>query len=318
MSAMIRTVRVLVTAACAPLLVVGAAQGQTGRFEGIVRTASAGDPVVGARVTVVGTPLRATTSRSGFFVIDSVPVGTHALMVTAIGFEPATITDQRVSAGAATTVNYSLKVSVLSIEGVVVTGVTDLASALVAGETVDDIVDHGDPDQLQLVFRTHFDLAQFAEAQQWCDELRRFPNDYRSPLCRLWMLTTPEHSADVDLAWQLAGEVGLLAPKSVNEYFTLESHTVVGGVIARTGMVDSAHVVLTAARADPSLDPSLTLISYEAFMRILGGQYEKALELLEGFRYVNPERSFDFGGDLHWFWRPLRDDPRFEALRVGR
>jgi Carboxypeptidase regulatory-like domain len=113
----------LALAALTLLFTAGSVLAQTSRIEGTVRRAETGDPVPGASVSVVGTSLTGTTNANGYYAIDNVPVGTYNVRVNVIGFQPVTITNQVVSAGLPTTVNFSLQASVLRIEGVVVTGV---------------------------------------------------------------------------------------------------------------------------------------------------------------------------------------------------
>ena len=121
----------LAFAALAVLLTAGSAFAQTSRIEGTVRSASTGDPVAGARITVVGTSLAGATNENGYYAIDNVPVGTYNVRVAVIGFQPVTITNQVVSAGLPTTVNFSLQASILRIEGVVVTGVAEATEVVV-------------------------------------------------------------------------------------------------------------------------------------------------------------------------------------------
>ncbi len=290
------------------------ASAQTGRIEGEVRAAS-GDPIAGAQVTIVETKTATTTDEAGRYVIESVPVGTYTLRVTAIGFQPTTIADRTVSAGQPITINASLQQAILRIEGVVVTGVNELSAALASGQTV-AAEDLEDVDQVHMLFRTHYDLGQFSEARQWCEEaVLRSPDDYRFALCRLWMMITAIRHPDIDVAWELAGRAESLAPEGLQAYYTHEAQMIVGGVIARAGLADSANSVLNRARAGDAIDPSRTLMRVEAVMRIFGREYDRALDLLEEYRRIHPDYSFEVGGELHWFWRPLRNDPRFQVLR---
>ena len=71
---------------------------------------------------------------------------------------------------------------------------------------------------------------------------------------------------------------------------------IVGGVLAKAGMADSANAVLTGARLDRSADPSRALSRVEAVMRALAGETNEAVELLEAFRAVNPDHAFEFEG----------------------
>lgn len=140
-SLLYRSGRALGLAALAVLFSAGLVLAQTGRIEGTVRNAQSGDPIAGARVTVVGTDLAGTTNVNGYYAIENVPVGTHNLRVSVIGFQPVTITNQRVASGLPTTVNFSLEPSVLRIEGVVVTGVAERTEVVKLPFTVEQVSD---------------------------------------------------------------------------------------------------------------------------------------------------------------------------------
>ena len=134
-----RSSRVFGLTALAVFLTAGSAFAQTGRVEGTVRDAESGDPIANARVTVVGTELAATTNQNGYYALESVPVGTHNVRVSVIGYQPVTITNQSVTAGLPTTVNFTLQRSILRIEGVVVTGVAEQTQAVKLPFTVDQV-----------------------------------------------------------------------------------------------------------------------------------------------------------------------------------
>ena len=174
---------------------------------------------------------------------------------------------------------------------------------------------------LSRLFWAHQDLEQFTDAQRWCDEgSRRFPADYRFVECQLFMLIAPPSDADVERAWRLSSALDTLAPVERVHIGRL----VVGGVIGRADMADSADAVLdnviATARADPEIDREgeIELSSYEAVMRTLLGEYDDAVDLLVRYVAINPEHSFQVEGDLMWWWRPLRDHPRFREVGASR
>jgi serine/threonine-protein kinase len=193
----------------------------------------------------------------------------------------------------------------------------DIMSAVIAARRAyeaDAFLSNQDYNLLRL-YQTHYDLEQFSDAQRWCDEgARRFPSDYRFAQCRLWMLISPWAPADVDLAWQLAGAFDTLVPAQIGELERHRTRMVVGGVLARADLADSARHLLEAARAGPDIDPDQQLASDEAVMRILLGDYDEAIELLKRYVAVNPGHDFDIDRNLHWWWRPLRDHPDFRAV----
>jgi hypothetical protein len=57
-----------------------------GSVEGVVSDARTGVPVPGARVAVDGTELAASTDSTGYYIIETVPVGMHKLLVTRAGY----------------------------------------------------------------------------------------------------------------------------------------------------------------------------------------------------------------------------------------
>ena len=129
----------LVLAALTVVFAAGSVLAQTGRVEGTVRDATTRDPIAGARVTIIGTALAATTNQNGYYALEDVPIGTHNMRVNIIGFQSMTITNQLVAAGLPTAVNFSLQASILRIEGIVVTGVAEATQAVKLAFTVDQV-----------------------------------------------------------------------------------------------------------------------------------------------------------------------------------
>jgi TolB-like protein/tRNA A-37 threonylcarbamoyl transferase component Bud32 len=171
------------------------------------------------------------------------------------------------------------------------------------------------------LFTGNYDLEYLPQAQRWCDEgARRFPEDFRFSECRLWVLTTPNVPADVPLAWRLWRQVDSLAPEAVREFQSRRSKMIVGGVLARAGLADSASRVLTSARAGADVDPGLELAWIEAYMRTLLHDDAEAVSLLRRYLAANPpdNAETDRGWDAHWWWRDLRAAPGFSALTAAR
>ena len=95
------------------------------------------------------------------------------------------------------------------------------------------------------------------------------------------------------------------------------SQILVAAVLARAGAGDSARRLLARSRADAEIDRERELVSYQAFVRVLLGDRDEALELLKQYLAANPEHRVGFATGYHWWWRDLRDDPRFRQL-VGK
>ena len=74
--------------------------------------------------------------------------------------------------------------------------------------------------------------------------------------------------------------------------------------------------MLLRARAGADVDPNLELPFYEAHVRTELGDYDEAVDLLNGYL---SGFSTGGGGDpsdwaTHWWWRDLQNHPGFQAL----
>jgi TolB-like protein/tetratricopeptide (TPR) repeat protein/predicted Ser/Thr protein kinase len=175
-------------------------------------------------------------------------------------------------------------------------------------------------DILGQLFWSAYNLEQHTQALDWCQEgYRRFPDDPRFTECRLWLLTTNARAPNVDEAWRLADEFAALSPETDREYNYQSGRIVVGGVLARAGLIDSARAVLERAQVSPTVDPNLVLTQDEAYMWILVGDYDRAIDLLELYHAANPDEDHGGGesGELFWWWRDLQTYPRFSELQRG-
>lgn len=159
-----------------------------------------------------------------------------------------------------------------------------------------------------------YDLGQFQQARRWCDEgTRRFPESFWFTQCRLLMLTTPGTEPDVERAWALRARLDSLGAP---EFYRLLGEILVGGVIGRAGMPDSANRVFLEVRDKirPEIDPSQELVGTEAGMRALIGQEDQAIDLLQRYLAANPSHTFEEGKRAAWWWRELEGHPEFEQL----
>jgi serine/threonine-protein kinase len=177
------------------------------------------------------------------------------------------------------------------------------------------------------LFATSYDLENFVPAAQWCaDGTKRFPADPRFVRCRLLMLTPPSEPPDVDRAWRLVDSLAALSPAAQREYNRREAQVLAALVIGRGALTDtanrtrslalrdSAERVLVRARPDRTIDPRGELMGYEAFVRAQIGDKAGALSLIERYLTANPEHREGFGKLNSWWWRPLKDDPRYNRI----
>src|SRR5437870_1536723 len=165
------------------------------------------------------------------------------------------------------------------------------------------------------LFLASYDLEQFVDAVHWCDVgQQRFPKDPRFVECQLWLMTSQAEAPDVGKAWQLVGQLGDLTPPPRWEFGRLKAQMAVAAVLARDRSVDSSRRVLARSRASPQLDPAQELLYLEAFVRTLLGDRDDALQLLKRYVAANPERRVDLAKDSQWWFRELRNDPRYRQL----
>ena len=172
---------------------------------------------------------------------------------------------------------------------------------------------------LDRLFLASYDLAQFGEARRWCVEGgRRFPQSARFADCQLWLLLSPGADLNVSLAWALAARADSFTPRPERPLRERLRQILVGGVIGRAGLRDSANRVFDRARTeDPTIDPEQDLPGYEAMARAQMGDDDRAIALLKRYVTTHPGHSFQRGGTLHWWWRGLERHPQFrEVMRV--
>ncbi len=147
---------------------------------------------------------------------------------------------------------------------------------------------------LYRLFVTSYDLELFIPATDWCQKgQRRFPNNPQFSQCALMLMSTNAADPDIGRAWQLARDAA---------------------VIARAGLPDSARHVLERSKGNAEVDPQKELPGYEAVVRVMLGDRDEALRLLDEYFTANPKHREGFRKSVHWWWRPIQSDPRFKAL----
>jgi TolB-like protein len=171
------------------------------------------------------------------------------------------------------------------------------------------------PQILWGLYTTSYDLGQFPNAKTWCDEARqRFPKEFLTARCQLWIMTTKAVRPDVPEAWLRAAAYENAVPPQEREYYRREGQIVVAAVLARAGLADSARRVLVRARADRSIDPRGELMGYEAFVRTMLGDKKEAVDILQRYLTEHPEHRRGFSRTNAWWWQDLQNDSRFKTL----
>ncbi len=129
---------VLLCGAVAAFLAVATAPAMaqaTGTIRGTVTQAGTGDPIMGARVEVIGTRLTAVTDEDGTYQIANVPVGTVDLRVRMIGFSRQNAS-ANLTANMPLELDFEMRQSVISLEAVVVTGAGAAVEKKQLGNTI--------------------------------------------------------------------------------------------------------------------------------------------------------------------------------------
>ena len=171
------------------------------------------------------------------------------------------------------------------------------------------------PQILWGLYTTSYDLGQFPNAKTWCDEAKqRFPQEFLTARCQLWIMTTKVVRADPSEAWLRAADYEKAVPPQEREYYRREGQIVVAAVLARAGLADSARRVLVRARADQTIDPRGELMGYEAFVRTMLGDKKEAVDILQRYLTEHPEHRRGFSRTNAWWWQDLQNDPRFKTL----
>jgi hypothetical protein len=136
-------------------------------------------------------------------------------------------------------------------------------------------------------------------------------------------MTARGSTPDINAAWALVDSIRVRVPADQWRPYQLAAHTIVAAVIARAAaadsanravLADSARHVLRAAAASRDDDPEGELLGFQAFARTLLGDRDDAFRLLKEYFTINPSHRALFAKGNSWWWRPLRDDPRFEEL----
>jgi outer membrane receptor protein involved in Fe transport len=104
----------LISFALLPLLMTAEA-GQSGKIVGRVVSATNGEALIGANVTIQGTKRGAATDLDGYFFILNVPPGEYEVQASILGYAPVKFTEVRVTEGRTTNLEFKLEETVMAI-----------------------------------------------------------------------------------------------------------------------------------------------------------------------------------------------------------
>jgi tetratricopeptide (TPR) repeat protein len=168
------------------------------------------------------------------------------------------------------------------------------------------------------LFQSSMDLEDAVEARHWCEEgQRRFPDYYRFTECEIWLYALKGQTPAIDSAWADLAKFVEQTPPSLRPYHQMYGQMLVAMALARAGKADSARALAKRSRGDASLDPTHDLAFYEAIVRTMLGDKDEALTLLSTYYAANPQLRAGMARDQSWYFKSLRDDPRYKALLGG-
>jgi TolB-like protein len=168
------------------------------------------------------------------------------------------------------------------------------------------------------LFQSSLDLEDGVEAEHWCGEgRRRFPADPRFAECQLWLLALKGQKPDPSRIWQLVDEYVKLSPPKQRDFIRLRGQMLATFGLARAGLADSARAVAVRSRADASQDPPRELVYFEVLLRCILDDRDEALRLLKTYIATNPQVRANIARDESWWFKDLRQDPRYKELVGG-
>ncbi|MDO8551029.1 MAG: carboxypeptidase-like regulatory domain-containing protein, partial [Ignavibacteria bacterium] len=109
---------------------------QTGKISGTITDTKTNDPLIGANVIILGTPMGAATNIDGYYSIINVAPGSYTLKASSIGYETHTIIDIRVSINQTTLVDMKLNEETIETEEVIVVAIKPVVQKDVSSSTV--------------------------------------------------------------------------------------------------------------------------------------------------------------------------------------
>ncbi|MDQ2665859.1 MAG: serine/threonine-protein kinase [Gemmatimonadota bacterium] len=171
------------------------------------------------------------------------------------------------------------------------------------------------------LFLGAYDLGSFDRADQHCRLfVSRFPQDYRSKRCRLFMLSTPRAPVlDLTAARRLADStVAMRAPKdSLLERWN--TNLLIAAAMARASaqqpaLADSARRVVKASIGDAQVDPNRDLTYLAAFVYAQLGDESDAVRMVKEYLAANPQRARSLRDEPWWGFKRLEGNAQFRQV----
>lgn len=169
-----------------------------------------------------------------------------------------------------------------------------------------------------------YDLGDSKELKYWCEEgLNRFPEDYRFREGKILLYSMPDIKPDIEDAWSHFNKYVELLPQHEKEYRSKHALQLMGMVLARAEMLDSARAIAIQGRMPGPEDPTRELAFLESITRAWIGDLDESIRLFGIYLSANPGfnegyRELYEDGDLEWLlislFKSLDDQPRFKIL----
>lgn len=195
----------------------------------------------------------------------------------------------------------------------------DVGSAVMAARRAyetDSYLERAD-DVINRIFFGSLDQGDFAVADRWClIGASRFPRNPRFVTCQLFLQVTPSKAPDVAQSWRLVARLDTLGATS---FARLQARVLVGGVLARAQLTDSARNVWRRTRQEVTAEVDAgQILALEAYTRTLAGDMDEAIDLLKRAVGANPDHDFANTAGKYWWWEQLRLHPRWRELDTRR
>jgi eukaryotic-like serine/threonine-protein kinase len=171
------------------------------------------------------------------------------------------------------------------------------------------------PVVLNRLFLSNYDLGQYTDAVGNCEETRRrFPTQFYAPRCSLFLMTMAPAEADVDRAWRLRDSVVAMVSAGTRPYQELHSQILVGFVLGKAGLTDSAAAVIERSLGDAILNPTRDLAFFGSGAYAQMRNAQRAVDLLKLYVAANPGIEAGLRNQQHWWFREITGDPAFRQL----
>ncbi|MBI5020155.1 MAG: TonB-dependent receptor [Ignavibacteriales bacterium] len=109
--------------------------GNTGKITGKITDAMSGEPVIGANVSVMGTPRGAVTDFDGKYTIIGVPIGNYSVKASHVNYASVEVKDVKVGADETTPLNFKMTSTEYQLGGITITADQQLVNNLTTSST---------------------------------------------------------------------------------------------------------------------------------------------------------------------------------------